>query len=211
MDLVFATDASEPDCSQDDRLLLGEFRRRGLAAACVAWRELGEAPVPRLCVLRARAAAREHPGELASWVAATAARARVLNPPEALLWNLGPAHSKDLDARGVTWRRRGAVAVATAVVFVGGRFSHAVRPAAAGARALAEPSTAELLVAQHALEAARQHAAFARIDVGCDGRGEIAVAAVDLVAPELYLALRPDLAARAADAIETALSGRSAP
>ena len=98
------------------------------------------------------------------------------------------------------------------IVYIDGHYSHAVRlkPRAGDFRVQAEfggtkrrvsPRTAELLVADHVLEAGPADALYARIDLVTDGAGEIRLGELELVEPCLHLRLCPDAAVRLADAI----------
>ncbi len=109
----------------------------------------------------------------------------------------------------------------TALVFFGGRFSHAVRKqgvleADVGAifglweRQVVAPRAAradQLAVAERALRAVRARVgpvAYARVDVVDGGDGRPVVMEVELIEPTLFLDLAPDAAARFAAVLRSA-------
>lgn len=98
------------------------------------------------------------------------------------------------------------------IVYLDGGYSHAVwstpkegdfrvQPEFGGTRERVSPRTAELLVADHALEVSPGRPLYARVDLLVDTAGEIRLGELELVEPCLHLRLCPDGAIRLADAI----------
>jgi hypothetical protein len=109
-----------------------------------------------------------------------------------------------------------------ALVFLGGRFSHAVRkgpvlvetgvidndrmphPDLAGH----DPTAAELELAERALDAApvaRDELVFARVDVALDATGQPVLMELELIEPNLFLGFSPVGVSRFADAIQACI------
>jgi len=111
------------------------------------------------------------------------------------------------------------------LLFFGGEFSHAVikRPARGdyrvqhehgGRTEAAEPETATLAAARHALAACARlglgEAVYARVD-GVVADGRFLLMELELIEPSLFLAERPDAAERFARAVAARLQARRAP
>lgn len=101
------------------------------------------------------------------------------------------------------------------LVFLGGRFSYAVRKTPApgdfrvqadhgGARARVEPPAAWIAEVERVLAAAPGPLLYARADV-VERRGELWWMELELIDPELFFALAPEATARFADALVAAL------
>jgi hypothetical protein len=104
----------------DDAGLVGALRKRGLHAHWLAWDD------PR--TLDADLVILRDGSDQAEFLAWTKRVANLLNAPEAVAWNTGRRHLRDLGRAGVPvlrGRRPSASAVRTALVFLGGVQSHA--------------------------------------------------------------------------------------
>lgn len=104
----------------DDAGLVGALRERGLHAHWLAWDD------PR--TLDADLVILRDGSDQAEFLAWTKRVANLLNAPEAVAWNTGRRHLRDLGRAGVPvlrGRRPSASAVRTALVFLGGVQSHA--------------------------------------------------------------------------------------
>jgi hypothetical protein len=158
-----------------DAGLVAALRTRGLHARWLPWEDPGTVAAD-LVILRATPEARDRRDEFLAWIR----RVRhLLNPPDAVAWNLDEGCVRDLESAGVPTAAGRSEA---ALIFLGGQRSHAftetqpVEPefevwdvgyaAIAAAAGRAGIRTSELL--------------YARADVG-GGR----LVALDLVAPSL--------------------------
>ncbi len=156
----------------DDAGLVPALRKRGLHARWLPWRDPDTAGAD-LVILRDAAEAADRREEFLGWIR----RVRhLLNPPDAVAWNLGERYLRDLDDDGVP-TAPGRTAQA-ALIFLGGTQSHAwpVEP---------EFETWDLGYAALASAAARAGIAvrellYARADVAGDR-----LVGLDLVAPSL--------------------------
>ena len=104
----------------DDAGLVGALRKRGLHAHWLPWDD------PR--TLDADLVILRDGSDQAEFLAWTKRVANLLNAPEAVAWNTGRRHLRDLGRAGVPvlrGRRPSASAVRTALVFLGGVQSHA--------------------------------------------------------------------------------------
>jgi len=174
----------------DDAGLVAALRTRGLHAHWLSWDD------PRtldsdLVILRDRS---EH-AEFLRW---TKRVPNLLNGPDVVAWNSGRRHLRDLGRAGVPvlrGRRPSGSAVSTALVFFGGRQSHACVENS--------PIDADFelwSLGQAALQAAVDHVGigveellYARADV-IEEAGYVELAELDLVAPQLGWRLLDDQA-----------------
>lgn len=99
------------------------------------------------------------------------------------------------------------------LIFLEGRFSHAVRKRAAagdfrvleewgGSTVPASPSSEELEFAEGVLRAAGFETLYGRVDLWEDDNGRLLVSELELVEPELYFRYAPEAAGRLAGGIE---------
>ncbi|OBA58955.1 hypothetical protein A5647_19400 [Mycobacterium sp. 1100029.7] len=156
----------------EDAGLVSALRTRGLHARWRAWDD-PETAGADLVILRDAPDAAGRRDEFLAW---TRRVRHLLNPPEAIAWNLDARYLRDLETDGVP-TLRGAPAQSV-LVFLGGRQSHAWP---------VEPEFESWDVGYAALAVAAQHAGiattdllYARVDVTDDR-----VAGLDLVAPSL--------------------------
>ena len=102
------------------------------------------------------------------------------------------------------------------IFFFGGELAHAVRKVAApgdfrvqreygGAFAAVQPNATELAVARAALAAAPEVPFYARVDLVPDAMGQPRLMELELIEPDLYLDLAPDLGASFAAALAAEL------
>lgn len=160
----------------DDAGLLPALRHRGLHARWLAWDD----PKTRDAHLVILRDARDRATRLDEFRAWTVSVANLLNPPDAVAWNLGERYLADLADAGVPTGPSGPGE--TALVFLGGERSHAFT----GGRPV-EPEFEAWDVGYAALAAAAQRTGIAagellcaRVDVTGSG-----VTGLDLVAPPL--------------------------
>ncbi|OBF49353.1 hypothetical protein A5756_23835 [Mycobacterium sp. 852002-53434_SCH5985345] len=106
----------------DDSGLVPALRTRGLHAR---WRSWDDPEVARadLVILRATADDPDRRAEFSAW---TRRVRHLLNPPDAVAWNLDERYLRDLDDAGVPTVLGGRRAVTqSALIFLGGKQSHA--------------------------------------------------------------------------------------
>ncbi|MCV7380065.1 hypothetical protein BST11_09355 [Mycobacterium alsense] len=156
----------------DDAGLVGALRKRGLHARWLAWDDPATTRAD-LVILREVSDAFDRLDEFSAWSRCVR---HLLNPPDALAWNLGAQYLRDLDGDGVPTLPGGTAQ--SALIFLGGNRSHSWPgepeleswdlgyAAIAAAAARARIATRELL--------------FARADVAGDR-----LVGLDLVAPSL--------------------------
>ncbi len=156
----------------DDVGLVPALRERGLHARWLCWDD-PETVGADLVILRAAPDARERRDEFLGWIRRVP---HLLNPPEAVAWNLGEGYLRDLDDDGVPTVPGGQPEAA--LIFLGGRQSHAWP---------AEPEFESWDLGYTALASAAQRAGigtrellYARADVAGDR-----LVGLDLVAPSL--------------------------
>jgi hypothetical protein len=113
--IVLAGGPGDPD----DVGLAPALRKRGLHAGWLSWDDPRTAGAD-LVILRATPDAADRRDEFLAWIR----RVRhLLNPPDAVAWNLGEGYLRDLDNDGVPTLPGGTAQ--TALIFVGGKQSHA--------------------------------------------------------------------------------------
>lgn len=156
----------------EDAGLVGALRRRGLHARWLPWHD-PETAGADLVILRAAPDAPDRRDEFLAWIR----RVRhLLNPPDAVAWNLGERYLRDLDDDGVpTAPDRTAQ---SALVFLGGQRSHAWP---------AEPEFESWDLGFAAIAAAAARAGIGVRELLC-ARADLAgdrLVSLDLVAPSL--------------------------
>ena len=161
----------------EDAGVVAALRHRGLHARRLSWDD----PRTRdadLVILRDAHDCAERLDEFLAW---TTGVANLLNPPDAVAWNLGERYLRDLERAGVP-TLQGKPESQTALIFLGGAASHAFTGAGP-----VEPEFEVWDTGYAALAAAAERAGiseaellYARADVS-DGR----LAGLDLVAPSL--------------------------
>ncbi|HZQ33480.1 MAG TPA: hypothetical protein VFB19_17340 [Mycobacterium sp.] len=104
----------------DDDGLVAALRKRGLHARWLSWDD-PETLSADLVILRAT---RDHSDRIDEFLAWTTRVRHLLNAPAVVAWNVGKGYLADLSRRGVPTASGGAKAE-TALVFVGGKSSHA--------------------------------------------------------------------------------------
>jgi hypothetical protein len=173
----------------DDAGLLPALRHRGLHARWLAWDD-PETARAHLVILRAT---RDYADRLDEFLAWTTGVANLLNPPDAVAWNLDERYLRDLESAGVPTLLSGPpgqpVGQASLIFFAGER-SHAftrTQPV--------EPECEYWDLGHAAIASATEHIGigagellYARVDVnGRPGRklGGVRLARLDLVAPLL--------------------------
>lgn len=169
----------------DDAGLLPALRRRGLHARWLPWHD----PRTRDAHLVILRDAPDRAGRLDEFRAWTVSVGNLLNPPDAVAWNLGERYLDDLAAAGVPTGQGGGSEMA--LVFLAAEPSHAF----AGARPL-EPDFAVWDLGRAALAAAADRLGGAAENLLCarvDVRGD-RVSGLDLVAPPLGWRLLDDAA-----------------
>jgi hypothetical protein len=179
----------------DDAGLVAALRKRGLHARWLSWDD-PETLHADLVILRTITDYADRLDEFLAW---TKRVPNLLNGADAVAWNAGQHHLRDLRHAGVPirGRRPTASAVGTALVYLGGTQSHAFAPAAAS------PVEADFELwdlGQAALQAAADHLGigadeflYARADV-IGGPGDAELIGLDLVAPSLGWQLLDDAA-----------------
>lgn len=115
--IVFAGGPRQGD--GDDAALVPALRKRGLHARWLSWDD-AETVGADLVILRATAGAAERRDEFLAW---TRRVRHLLNPPDAIAWNLGERYLRDLENDGVPTLPGGTAQ--TALIFLGGQRSHA--------------------------------------------------------------------------------------
>ncbi|WP_343600934.1 hypothetical protein [Mycobacterium sp.] len=173
-----------------DAGVVAALRNRGLHAHPVRWDDPDTLRCD-LVILREITDYADRVGEFLAWSRRVP---KLLNAPDVIAWNTDRRYLRDLDHAGVpTASRAGST---TALIFVGGRQSHAV------AASTAIDADFELWdIGHRALQAAAQcvgigadELLYARADVGDDAR----LAGLDLVAPSLGWRVLDDTAREAA-------------
>jgi hypothetical protein len=157
---------------QDDAGLVTALRRRGLHARWLAWDDPATGRAD-LVILRDARDYADRPDEFLAW---TRRVRHLLNPPDALAWNLGAQYLRDLEDDGVPTLPGGKAQ--SALIFVGGNRSHSWP---------GEPEFESWDLGYAAITAAAERAGigtrellYARADVAGDR-----LARLDLVAPAL--------------------------
>jgi len=171
--IVLAGDPRHPD----DAGLVPALRTRGLHARWLSWDD-PETVGADLVILRATASAPDRRDEFLAWIRGVR---HLLNPPDAVAWNLDERYLRDLENDGVPTVLDGPPgrrAAQAALIFLGGKHSHAWP---------VEPEFQSWDLGYAALAAAAEHAGigapellYARADV-TEGR----LVRLDLVAPSL--------------------------
>ncbi|WP_204803227.1 hypothetical protein [Mycobacterium riyadhense] len=176
----------------DDAGLVAALRRRGLHARWLSWDD-PETFRADLVILRAT---RDYPDRLNEFLRWTGRVPSLLNPPEAIAWNVDTRYLRDLERANVPTlfgstpavggHEHRAAAGKTALVFFGGVASHGFTPAAA-----IDPDFQLWDLGRAALEAAADQVGigapellYARVDVAGEP-GDARVVCLDLVAPSL--------------------------
>jgi hypothetical protein len=165
----------------DDAGLVAALRHRGLHARWLAWDD----PQTRRAHLVILRATRDYADRLNEFLAWTTRVANLLNPPEAVAWNLDERYLRDLEDAGVPTllgAPPGQPVGQTALIFVGGERSHAFTHTQA-----VDPEFELWDLGYAAVASAAQHAGigvgellYARVDAAGDR-----LARLDLVAPSL--------------------------
>jgi hypothetical protein len=155
----------------DDAGLVPALRTRGLHARWVSWDDPDTVGAD-LVILRGGAGAPDRRDEFLAW---TRRVRHLLNPPDAVAWNLDGRYLRDLENDGIPTLRGTAQ---SALIFVGGERSHAWP---------GEPEFESWDLGYAAIASAAQHAGmqagellYARVDVTGDR-----LVGLDLVAPSL--------------------------
>ncbi len=165
----------------DDAGLVPVLRKRGLHARWMSW---DDPDILRadLVILRATADYRDRLDEFLAW---TRRVRNLLNPPDAVAWNVDKRYLHDLASAGVP---TGPSVSQTALVFLGGEQSHAFTTAA---DLPVEPDFEVWDLGHAALQAAADHVGigtgellYARVDV-TGGPGDARLVGLDLIAPSL--------------------------
>ncbi|MBW0012685.1 hypothetical protein [Mycobacterium sp.] len=173
--IVLAGWARQAAGDGDDAGLVPALRHRGLHARWLAWddRETRDAD---LVILRATRDCADRVDEFLAW---TTAVANLLNPPQAVAWNLRERYLRDLERAGVPTAAAGGE---TALIFLQGRGSHAFTRAKP-----VEPEFEVWDLGYAALASAAEHVGigadgllYARVDVNGNR-----VVRLDLVSPSL--------------------------
>jgi hypothetical protein len=179
----------------DDAGLVAALRKRGLHARWLPWDDPDTLHAD-LVILRASTDDYDRLDEFLAW---TKRVSNLLNGADVVAWNAGQRYLRDLRHAGVPVRNRRATAVAvrTALVYLGGRQSHAFDTAAAS------PVEADFELwdlGQAALQAAADQVGigvgellYARADV-IGGPGDAELVELNLVAPSLGWRLLDDTA-----------------
>jgi hypothetical protein len=156
----------------DDAGLVSALRTRGLHARWLSWDD-PETVRADLVILRATAGAPDRRDEFLAWIR----RVRhLLNPPDAVAWNLDERYLLDLEDDGVPTLTGGTAQ--SALIFLGGKHSHAWP---------AEPEFESWDLGYAAIASAAERVGiqagellYARADIAGDR-----LAGLDLVAPSL--------------------------
>jgi hypothetical protein len=160
----------------DDAGLVPALRKRGLHARWLSWDD-PETPSADLVILRAIADGPQRRDEFLGWVR----RVRhLLNPPDAVAWNLGERYLRDLQDAGVPTLSGGELEAA--LIFLGGKQSHAF----AGTRPV-EPEFESWDLGYAAIGAAAERAGIAAREL-LYARADVSgprLVGLDLVAPSL--------------------------
>lgn len=170
--LVLAGPPGRAGGDPDDAGLVPALRTRGLHARWRSWDD-PETLRADLVILRATADDPEWRDELLAW---TRRVRHLLNPPDAVVWNLGERYLRDLENDGVPTLAGGTAGAA--LIFLGGEQSHAWPD---------EPEFESWDLGYAALAAAADRAGIAARDL-LYARADVAgdrLVRLDLVAPSL--------------------------
>jgi hypothetical protein len=182
--IVLAGCARLTEGDGDDDGLVAALRGRGLHARWMSWDD-PQALAADLVILRAT---RDYPDRLEEFLAWTTTVRHLLNAPNVVAWNAGRCYLRDLAGRGVptVTQAHDERPEETALVFLGGRQSHAFTPGAQ-----ADPDFEVWDVGVVALQAAAGHLGidvnellYARADI-IGGRDDPRLLKLDLVDPSL--------------------------
>jgi hypothetical protein len=161
----------------DDAGITAALRHRGLHARRLSWDD----PQTRdadLVILRDARDCAERLDEFLAW---TTGVANLLNPPDAVAWNLGERYLRDLEGAGVP-TLQGKPTGRTALIFLGGAASHAFTGAGPS-----EPEFEVWDIGYAAIAAAAEQAGIAQTEL-LYARADVSggrLARLDLVAPSL--------------------------
>jgi len=168
--------------SGDDAGLVPALRKRGLHARWVSW-DNPDTLQADLVILRAIADYPDRQDEFLAW---TRRVRNLLNPPDAVAWNVDRRYLCDLESAGVPMLGSGPAGSETALIFLGGEQSHAFTAAAP-----AEPDFELWDLGHAAIAAAAEHVGigvgellYARVDV-TGGPSDVRLVGLDLIAPSL--------------------------
>ena len=91
-----------PEPDHDEAPLLAALRATGVDARTIAWDDEGDDPASvDVCVLRATWNYPRHPEAFAAWLGRAAGVTRLLNPLDAVRWNLEKTYLLELERGGV--------------------------------------------------------------------------------------------------------------
>lgn len=173
----------------DDAGLVAALRRRGLHARWLSWDD-PETLGADLVILRG---VRDWAGRREEFLAWTRQVRHLLNAPDVIAWNADPRYLSDLQYAGVPTVSRHSPGAATALIYFGGRQSHAfaagdtgsVRgPVAAPDFELWDVGRAALRAAAERLSTRMEELLYARADV-VGPPNDVRLVSLDLVAPQL--------------------------
>lgn len=132
--IAVATVRPLPEPDPDEPLLLAALRQAGADARMWDWHDDSVDPASfDLVVIRSTWDSHRAPDGFRAWVRRTAAATRLVNPADAVLWNLHKGYLRELEARGVP-------IVPTAWVAKGERADAAALLARFGGRIVAKPA-----------------------------------------------------------------------
>jgi len=181
--------------SGDDAGLVTALRKRGLHARWLSWDDPDTLRAD-LVILRTITDYADRLDEFLTW---TKRASNLLNGADVVAWNAGQRYLRDLRHAGVPVRNRRATAVAvrTALVYLGGTQSHAFDTAAASPVEadfeLWDLGQAALQAVADQLNIGADELLYARADV-IGGPGHAELVGLDLVAPSLGWRLLDDAA-----------------
>jgi hypothetical protein len=181
--------------SGDDAGLVAALRKRGLHARWLSWDDPDTLRAD-LVILRTITDYGDRLEEFLTW---TKRASNLLNGADVVAWNAGQRYLRDLRHAGVPVRNRRATAVAvrTALVYLGGTQSHAFDTAAASPVEadfeLWDLGQAALQAVADQLNIGAHELLYARADV-VGGPGHAELVGLDLVAPSLGWRLLDDAA-----------------
>jgi hypothetical protein len=179
----------------DDAGLVAALRKRGLHARWLSWDDPDTLRAD-LVILRTITDYGDRLEEFLTW---TKRASNLLNGADVVAWNAGQRYLRDLRHAGVPVRNRraAAAAVRTALVYLGGRQSHAFDTAAASPVEadfeLWDLGQAALQAVADQLNIGAHELLYARADV-IGGPGHAELVGLDLVAPSLGWRLLDDAA-----------------
>ncbi len=102
MKIAFVTNPRHPDLEDDDRPLAEALARRGALVVAASWDEEGfDWSKVDLALIRSPWDYYRRYAEFLAWLDATAARTRVVNPPDVLKWNANKRYLAEVAAIGV--------------------------------------------------------------------------------------------------------------